>query len=229
MEPGRSPLIQGAALTNGFAPPPWTDPPTAVSCTSTDEHLLACLIHGDLHALEVLHTRYARLVFTLAVRVLADESDAEEVTQDVFEQVWRVAASFDPARGSVGRWLIAIAYHVAMNALRPRYRRPRLCQLEATARHIERIPDLALDVAGRVVDQLEAAQLHRAVRSLPAPQQHAVALAYLVGLSHAEVAAALDVPLGTVKANIRRGLTRLRTTVAGLGLGLDGDDREAWA
>jgi len=186
--------------------------------TSTDERLLAHLALGELVALDLLYTRYARPVYTLAVRVLGDAADAEEVTQDVFERVWRHADRFDPARGSAGHWILSIAYHVAMTALRRHYCRPQTCHTDDTDRFVERIPDGALDVGVIAVDHLEAHQLRRAVRSLPAPQQHAVALAYFGGLSHGDVAAALDMPLGTVKSNIRRGLTRLRPTLAGLGL-----------
>ena len=186
--------------------------------TSTDERLLALLAHGDLDALDLLYRRYARPVFTLAVRVLGDASDAEEVTQDVFERVWHSAHRFDPARGSAGRWLLTIAYHVAMTALRRHYRHPQLCHTDDTDRLVQRIPDTALDVGVVAVDRLESHQLRRAVRSLPTPQQHAIALAYFAELSHADVAAALGAPLGTVKSNIRRGLTRLRATVDGLGL-----------
>lgn len=205
--------------------PPLVDQPTAApSSTHTDECLLHGLAHGDLDALDLLYTRYARAVFTLAVRVLDDESDAEEVTQDVFERVWRSDHRFDPARGPAGRWLLSIAYHVAMTTLRRHYRRPQACHTDDTDRLIGRIPDDTLDVSVVAVDRLQAQQLRRAVRSLPAPQQHAVALAYLSGLSQGEVAAALNAPLGTVKSTIRRGLTRLRPTVAGLGLLPDAED-----
>ena len=199
-------------------------PPVASLSTSTDDVLLALLAHGDLDALDLLYTRYARPVFTLAVRVLGDASDAEEVTQDVFERVWRHADRFDPARGSAGRWLLSIARHVAMTALRRHYRRPQLCHTDNTERLVQRIPDTALDVSVVTVNLIDAQQLRRAVRSLPAPQQHAIALAYFAELSHADVAAALGTPLGTVKSNIRRGLTRLRPTVAGLGLVPDHED-----
>ena len=191
------------------------DAPTSVS---TDEVLLARLAQGELVALDQLYTRYARPVFTLAVRVLGDPADAEEVTQDVFERVWRSAHRFDPARGSPGRWLISIAYHVAMTALRRHYRCPQTCHTDDTDRLVQRIPDDTRDVGVVAMDRLDAQQLRRAVRSLPAPQQHAVALAYFGDLSHRDVAAVLGTPLGTVKSNIRRGLTRLRPTVAGLGL-----------
>ena len=197
----------------------------APSSVSTDEVLLAQLAHGDLAALDLLYTRYARPVYTLAVRVLGDAADAEEVTQDVFEQVWRHADRFDPARGSAGRWIITIAYHVAMTALRRHYRRPQAWHTDDMERLVGRIPDDALDVSVVALDRLDAQQLRRAVRALPDPQQHAVALAYFGDLSHRDVAAVLGTPLGTVKSNIRRGLTRLRPTVAGLGLVTDREDR----
>ena len=190
----------------------------APSSVSTDEVLLAQLAQGEFVALDLLYTHYARAVFTLAVRVLGDAADAEEVTQDVFERVWRSAHRFDPARGSAGRWIISIAYHVAMTALRRHYRRPQTCHTDDTDRLVARIPDDARAVSAVALDRLDAQQLRRAVRSLPDPQQHAVALAYFADLSHGDVAAVLGTPLGTVKSNIRRGLTRLRPTVAGLGL-----------
>ncbi len=90
----------------------------------TDEVLLMDLAQGNLAALDTLYMRYARPVFSLAMRVVGNTADAEEVTQDVFEQVWRHAARFDPARGQAGTWLMSITAHVALDARRKQQRRP---------------------------------------------------------------------------------------------------------
>ncbi len=196
----------------------------APASTTTDTVLLQRLADGDLAALDTLYTRYALPVFSLAVRILGDAADAEEVTQDVFERVWRHAARFDPARAPFGTWLMSLTHHVAIDTLRKRHRRPLTLHDDHTELVVRHLPDPALDVGDATVQHLLGDQLRRALRSLPVAQQHAIALAYFGGLSHGAIAAALGLPVGTVKSHIRRGLLRLRATVAGFGLVSDPDE-----
>lgn len=179
----------------------------------SDDELIGRLAGGDLQALETLYARYARPVFALAVRVLGDEAEAEEVTQDVFERAWRYAPSFDPSRGRFGTWLLSVTHHVAVDALRRRRRRPQAVGGEVGALALQVVADPRVDVATASIEHVEGAQIRRALQALPEAQRRAIELAYFAGLSHLEIAAALGDPLGTVKARIRRGMERLRAVL----------------
>jgi RNA polymerase sigma-70 factor, ECF subfamily len=186
-----------------------------------DEELIERLAGGDLAALDALYTRYARPVYSLALRVSGDGADAEEVTQDVFERVWRHAPTFDPSRGRFGTWLLSMTHHVAVDSVRKRQRRPQTVAGDAAERVVNVMPDPQLDVGEATILAMQAEQVRRALRSLPESQQQAIELAYFGGLSHLEIAAALGDPLGTVKARIRRGMERLRSALAGFGVESD--------
>lgn len=196
---------------------------TAPHAERNDELLIARLAAGDVGALDALYTAYARPVYSLALRILGDTADAEEVTQDVFERVWRHAPSFDPQRGRLGTWLLSMTHHVAIDHLRKRLRRPVTMSGAAAEIAVRVIPDNGADVSGAALHQVEAEQIRRALRSLPHEQQQAIELAYFGGLSHLEIAALLGDPLGTVKARIRRGMERLRSALNGFGVGDDSD------
>lgn len=183
-----------------------------------DEELVGRLAQGDLTALEALYTRYARPVFSLALRILGDTADAEEVAQDVFERVWRHAPTFDAERGRFGTWLMSMTHHVAIDKVRKRQRRPQTIHGEAAERVALVLPDTGPDVSESTLRNIEAQQVRRALHSLPPSQQQAIELAYFGGLSHLEIAAALGDPLGTVKARIRRGMERLRSALESFGV-----------
>lgn len=181
-----------------------------------DEELIGRLARGDLEALETLYARYARPVFSLAVRVLGDEAEAEEITQDVFERAWRHAASFDRERGRFATWLLSVTHHVAIDAVRKRKRRPQAVGGEPAALALQLVADPHVDVAGATVNHVDGKEVRLALRMLPEPQRRAIELAYFAGLSHLEIAAMLGDPLGTVKARIRRGMDRLRLVLEGV-------------
>lgn len=192
----------------------------------SDEQLIEWLASGNLIALDALYNRYARPVFSLALRILADSPDAEEATQDVFERVWRHAGSFDAKRGRVGTWMLSMTHHVAIDMLRKRQRRPHTINGDSAERVALVLPDEKQDVSEQTLRILEAEQVRRGLRSLPVSQRQAIELAYFGGLSHLEIAAALGDPLGTVKTRIRRGMERLRSALEGVGIG-DEDERYA--
>ncbi len=188
------------------------------SVQDSDEELIARLACGDLEALETLYTRYARPVFSLAVRVLGDEAEAEEVTQDAFERAWRYAPSFDRSRGRFATWLLSMTHHIAIDVLRKRQRRPQVVGGDPGALALELMADPRADVAATTVERVQGARVRTALRALPDSQRQAIELAYFGGLSHLEIAAALGDPLGTVKARIRRGMERLRAALEDFGL-----------
>ena len=174
--------------------------PTVAAIEPTDEDLLARVADGDRDAFGDLYTRYARPVLGLALRRLGDRGRAEDATQEAFASVWRAARTYRRDRGPVAPWL----YAVARNAIADRGR----ARVELPAEPV----DTASNEPGPA-DQAEqswlAWRVHRALETLPDTERTVLELAYWRGLSQSEVAAHLDIPLGTVKTRTRSGLRRL--------------------
>lgn len=174
-----------------------------------DAELIRRVAAGNADALAALHDRFARAIFSLAAHSL-DRAAAEDVLQDVLLVVWRKASQFDPERGSARAWLLQIAHHRVLNELRRRSRHPELGDEEAW------LDDLRTSDPGPV-EHLVAERRRRVVADalgdLPAAQREALGLAFVDDLTHEQVAARLDVPLGTAKTRIRSGLQRLRAAL----------------
>jgi RNA polymerase sigma-70 factor (ECF subfamily) len=174
--------------------------------------LLGGVARGDTDALAALYDATSRQVFGLALRILRDRGEAEEVTSDVYMQVWQSAGSYDAGRGSVEAWLRSLLRSRAIDRLRARTRRAaRQLPLDAVAG----FEDTALLPEAEVIVDDSARRLQQALRGLPAVQRRAIAAAYFGGLSYAEVARVLGEPEGTVKTWIRVGLSALRAGLAG--------------
>lgn len=177
-----------------------------------DLALLKRVRSGEEDALQQLHRRHAPLVFHLACRAL-DRAAAEEVVQDTFLAVWRKAADFDPARGSVRTWLLSIGHHRMLDELRARARRPQAADGQLPEQALwadEPLPDETLWKA------YQRDAVAEALAALPEPQRAALRLAFFADLTHEEVARALKVPLGTAKTRIRSGLRQLERHLGGL-------------
>jgi RNA polymerase sigma-70 factor (ECF subfamily) len=183
------------------------------SADADDERLISQLAVGDLRALEMLYQRYVRPVFSLAYRILEDASDAEEVTQDVFERVWRHAANFNQERGRFATWLLSMTHHVSVDLLRKRRRRPQAVEGETAERISHVTADQGDDVVELALRSVEAERVRQALLALPEAQQRVIDLAYFKGMSHLEIAALLGDPLGTVKTRIKRGMERLKAAL----------------
>ena len=159
------------------------------------------------------------MIYGLAARSL-DRSTAEEISQEVFLAVWRHVASFDPARGTFRAWVSQITRSSVLNELRRRGRRPR-ATAQPSGSDGGDLPDPGPDPAESVWREHRRDVVRAAVEVLPAPQREALRLAFLEELTHEQVAAFLDLPLGTTKSRIRSGLQALRGRLAPLvGTGL---------
>lgn len=161
---------------------------------------------GDQHALHALYDRAHRLVFTLTMRITGNRETAEELTVDVFHDVWRRAAGYDPENGTVVGWIMNQARSRALDRLRFQQRRKR----------VDPYPGIgdAADEPSESVDALDAKQqselLQRALEDLNPGEQQAIEAAFFSELTHAEAAVQLNQPLGTVKTRIRSALQKLR-------------------
>ena len=168
--------------------------------------LLHAVGRGDALAMHALYTQTSRVVFTLIMRIVQNRDTAEEVTLDVFHQIWRRAASYDPSTTSVLGWMMNQARSRAIDRLRFEQRKKRV-NTDAVAAPD---PDLAAD-AGDVLDVREQGRLLRdALTMLTPDERQAIELAYFSELTYSEVAVQLNQPLGTIKTRIRSGLGKLR-------------------
>src|ERR1019366_2073690 len=182
----------------------------------TAEKSQAQLLHRvaaqDAQALSELYDLTAKPLFALAFRILGDVSEAEEVIQDVFVQIWKNAHSFDPLLGPAFYWALSITRHRAIDRLRARQRRSRLIEnLEEDA-----VANAATSTASdkEALGAEDTAAVRSGLGGLPAEQRRVIELAFFGGLTHQQIAEALNEPLGTIKARIRRSLSKLRESLS---------------
>ena len=168
--------------------------------------LLRLSARGDQQAFARLYDATSARVFGLAVRVVRDPAQAEEVTQEAFLEIWRTASRFDPGRGSPLAWLLTITHRKAVD----RVRSAEAATRRDTTYHEQNQPVEHDSTAEAAHASLEAHRVRGALAALTEVQREAVGLAYLGGYTHTEVATMLDLPVGTAKTRIRDGLIRLR-------------------
>jgi RNA polymerase sigma-70 factor (ECF subfamily) len=171
----------------------------------TDSMLISRIRTGDEDALAALHDRYASVVYSVALRVLGDTTQAEDILQEIFIQLWRNPQRFDANRGSLGAWLAVIARHRAIDQLRRR--RPETD-----------VEDVIISVDTRLEQttdrNMAIAKVRAAVEHLPPEQRQPLELAFFQGLTHSEIASKTGEPLGTIKTRIRTALLALRKALA---------------
>jgi RNA polymerase sigma-70 factor, ECF subfamily len=190
-EPGRRPAEAPAARPAG---------------DESLERLLALVARGDQQAFAELYRLVAAAVFGLVSKVVRDPAQSEEVTQEVFVELWRTAARFDPARGTARSWVMTCAHRRAVDRVRSAASSARRDDL-AGRRDQRRPYD---EVVEQVEASLEREHVRRGLDALTELQREAVVLAYYGGYTHREISELLGVPSGTVKTRLRDGLIRLR-------------------
>lgn len=170
---------------------------------------------GDQRALGALYDRQVTLVHSLAVRLLSDADDAEDVVEETFWQVWRQASRYDASRGSVPAWLCSIARSRALDLLRSAKRRPeRSSSLADDDDHDIAVASPNVSPLGGVEQSEQRALVRSALDELPAEQRESIELAYFGGLSQSEIAERTGQPLGTIKTRIRLAMAKLRTRLS---------------
>lgn len=174
-----------------------------------DINVVQRLAAGDRDAVAELYDRHAARIMGLAIRIVRNSSDAEDVVQEVFSQAWRTAPNYQPARGSVAGWLLMMARSRAIDRLRSR-----LTRHDADDRpDLDGLPADVAPVSEQLIASQQVAHVREAMTALPVEQRTALELAYFEGLTQTEIAERTQTPLGTVKTRIRTALTSLRRSV----------------
>jgi RNA polymerase sigma-70 factor (ECF subfamily) len=172
--------------------------------------LLDRVRHGDESAFAQLYDALASTVYGVVRRVLRDPAMSEEVTQEVFVELWRTAPRFDDTRASATGWATTIARRRAIDRIRREQ-----SQRDRTAVLAAQRADEPDGVEDATVGTIERERVRLALETLPPEQREVIELAFLDGRPHGEIATMLDLPLGTVKGRIRLGLVRLRGRLSG--------------
>ncbi len=173
----------------------------ASTAAQEDSHLLQRIRSGDQDAMAVIFRRYGGAIFSVALRILRDPGQAEDVMQEILFQLWKSSDSFVQGRGSLGAWLVVVARNRSIDALRRR-------------KPTDSVEDVILASPQNLASEAERNTMISKVRgymlSLPPEQQKSIEMAFFEGLSHTEIAAKTGDPLGTVKTRIRLALLSLR-------------------
>jgi RNA polymerase sigma-70 factor, ECF subfamily len=183
----------------------------------SDQELLRLVAGGDVRAVGELYDRYASTLFPIALRILRDRTEAEDLLHDAFVAVNERAAQYVPDRGTVIAWLVTLVRNLSIDRTRRRERRGTLArdviahEPPASARDPERLTSEAS----------ERAKIRQALSSLPEAQRQTLEVAFFEGLSYPEIAARENVPLGTIKSRAARALAALREALAREGVSME--------
>jgi RNA polymerase sigma-70 factor (ECF subfamily) len=189
------------------------DTPTGRATSMIDPALLARIVKGDQQAFSQLYDHSSTLLYTLAFRILGNREEAEELLQDVYLEVWRKVSRYDVGRGTPVAWLITLTRSRAIDRLRARAARGQQATTPLDQGAVPHMKDSGPSPFETQADQELRLAVGSAMTSLPPAQQQAIELAYYEGLSHMEIAARLNQPLGTVKTRIKLGMSKLRETL----------------
>ena len=179
-----------------------------------DVRLMRLIGQEQSGALHELYDRYNRLVFSVALAIVGDRGIAEEITLDVFVQVWKRAGTYQPDRAKVSTWLIAITRNHAIDILRWRKSRPEADSLNWDGISLQNGPT-AHNLEEHVEQTMQRDRVHRALSQLPPDQRESLVMAYFKGYTQSQIAEALGQPLGTIKTRIRLGMQKLRKLLEG--------------
>ena len=180
-----------------------------------DEELMQLVAEDDSAAFAIVYERHADVACSLAFRMCDKRAVAEDVVQEAFLSLWRSAAGYDPVRGSVRTWVLGIVHHRAIDALRRGVAQDRG---RVSDEGIEEQLEAAEHTEQEVGRRDEAREIRAALEGLPPEQSRVIELAYYGGLTHSEIAAMLDTPVGTIKGRMRLGLQKMRSQLRSEGV-----------
>jgi RNA polymerase sigma-70 factor (ECF subfamily) len=179
-----------------------------------DVELLGRIANRDRDAFAEFYDRHSTLLFSVACKILNDQTDAEDVVQESFVQIWEKAANFDSKLGKASSWAATMTRNKAIDRIRASQRRTRLAEEAGSEMAIANESDATVNEAVHGHDKAKLIQT--AIVTLPTEQRQAIELAYFSGLTQHEISEKLKQPLGTIKARIRRGMLKLRDQLEGL-------------
>lgn len=188
------------------------DTPSQPAASTIDPALLARVVKGDAQAFSQLYDQSSTLLYTMALRMLGNKEDANELLQEVYLEVWRKVSRYDVGRGTPLAWLVTLTRSRALDRIRARNARGQQ-KMTASLDGASQVPDRGPNPFDAQADQEIRMLVLGALAALPPAQQQALELAYYEGLSHAEIAAQLNQPLGTVKTRIKLGMSKLRESL----------------
>ena len=162
---------------------------------------------GDVAALRALYDAHAARAIAIAMRILRNVEEAEDVVQDTFLEVWRRSAQFDDARGTAIAWIVTIARSRAIDRLRATQTADRA--LDGVVANEDVMRTALPSPVDRMEERREGTRVATALAALPAPQRETIELAYFEGLSQSEIAAKTGTPLGTVKMRVKLAINKL--------------------
>ncbi|MDX2267684.1 MAG: sigma-70 family RNA polymerase sigma factor [Bryobacter sp.] len=180
--------------------------------SGNDQEVIEGLRRRDPQAMATLYDRFGRVVFSIILRIVRNNSVAEELTQEAFLRAWNRGADFDAARGKIGPWLLTIARNRAIDYLRSTAGQQQINTFELFSS--ERTT-LFVNTEKRMLDQEQARRIREGFSRLSENQRKVLELAYFEGLSQSEMAAKLGQPLGTIKTWVRTALATLRENFHG--------------
>jgi RNA polymerase sigma-70 factor (ECF subfamily) len=185
----------------------------------SDGDLLRRIGDGDVRAVGELYDRYSTMLFPLALRIVRDRAEAEDVVHDAFVAVSDRASQYVPERGTVAAWLVTLVRNLSIDRTRRRERRG------ALARDViaHEPTDAVADPEALTVGAADRASVRRALASLPEAQRATLEVAFFEGLSYPEIASRESVPLGTIKSRAARAIASLREALAREGVSLDAE------
>jgi RNA polymerase sigma-70 factor, ECF subfamily len=174
---------------------------------SRDRSLLGRVAAGDVAALRALYDVHAPRALAIAMRILRNVEEAEDVVQDTFLEVWRRSAQFDDGRGAAIAWIVTIARSRAIDRLRASHTAGRA--LDGVVANEDAMRTALPSPADRMDERRDGARVATALAALPALQRETIELAYFEGLSQSEIAAKTGTPLGTVKMRVKLAISKL--------------------
>ena len=186
----------------------------AVAMDSSDEELLSRMARGDVDAFGLFYDRHSSLLFGLAVKILCDHHEAEEVLQEALVLIFERAPTYDAALGKPLSWAVTVTRNKSIDRLRGLQRKRRLLNEVASKAEVQ-CSEAINDPVQKALEGESVGAIHNALAQLPVEQRRAIELAFLGGLTHSEIAERLGDPLGTVKARIKRGMLFLRDCLEG--------------
>jgi RNA polymerase sigma-70 factor (ECF subfamily) len=183
---------------------------SSAGADQSDVELLRRIAGGDVRAVAELYDRHAGMLLALALRIVRDRAEAEDVVHDAFVLVGERAGQYVPERGAVGAWLVTLARNLSIDRTRRRDRRGTIARdvlaHDPEAKAAATPPDPEAQVAGAA----ERERVRRALAKLPDVQRATLEIAFFEGLTYAEIAEREGVPLGTIKSRAARALATLR-------------------